>query len=201
MSNRRPLTLSLMVATVGLSFTHRAATTTWAFPPKVVIEGRVVDESDKGVPEVAVTLWRVGKGVVDTRRTGPDGRYHFELDPGATVDVSYVHSLLGSASVNQLSGFENHRIGPVIFGDPTKTSAVSAHAELQSIDRLILLAMINPQRTPPQVKEFLRGENLLNRVKALGKTPEPTDVESDGTVCAQTARFTEHLLSNYRRRN
>ncbi len=169
MKKNRWLALIIMLATFALWFSHRTALTARAYAQKVVIDGRVVDESDKGIPAVTVTLWRHGQGVVGTHRTGPDGHYHFDLDTGATVDVSYVHSLLGAASVNQLSGFENHRIGPVIFADRAKISAIRAHAELQSLERLTILAMSSPNGTPTQVKEFLKRGRHPQTSQGIGR--------------------------------
>jgi hypothetical protein len=171
-----------LVLAFAVAFSHRTAPNARAAVATIVIDGKVVDESDKGIPGVMVTLWRGARGSPIQSSTGQDGSYRLVLAAGGTIDVTYIHSALGSATVNQLSGFQSHRISPVIAADPTKMSAYSAHAELQSIERLVSLAMMSPSDTPADVKEFLKGRRVVERVRALGKK------ESQGAMAGYASR-------------
>jgi superoxide dismutase, Cu-Zn family len=163
----------------------------------VVIEGIVVDSSDIGIPGVTVTIWRRPSGRVFIAQTEKDGTYRFELDRGDAFDVNYAHSALGFASVSHLSGNQSHRICPVILLDTTKMGLVTAHAELQSIENLALLALTNSDNMPPVVMEVLKGQTIMDRVSALGKL-EPTSPHSRFVVGARSS-LTLAILNSYRR--
>jgi superoxide dismutase, Cu-Zn family len=196
MNKRFCLLASLLVLAFVLAFSHRIAPIARAGPARIVIEGIVVDGSYKGIPGVTVTLWRDGGGPTMTEPTGRDGGYRFELDPGGTIDVSYAHSALGSALVNQLSGFQSHRIGPVIFTDTTKIGLIRAHSELQSIEHLAVLALTDSGNTPSSVSDLLRGQPIVERVKSLGEL-EPASPRSALVLRARSS-LTLSILNSYR---
>jgi hypothetical protein len=188
----------LLIPTLSIAFAmsllHRSPVAARVQPANVVIEGTVVDQSDHGIPGVYVTIWRPGP--TSTDQTKKDGSYHFDIEPGETIDVTYYHSALGSASVSQLSGTRNQRIGPVIFPETKKISAANAHTELQSIEHLAVLALLNPEHTPASVHEFLRGPRIVDRIKALG-TLEPTSSQSKLALGARST-LTLEILNSYR---
>jgi hypothetical protein len=136
---------------------------------KVQIGGRVVDQDGAGIPGVTVTVWLSGVGAQDTVMTDANGNYHFEIPAGGVIDVSYYHSARGSSSVKQLSGLADQQIGPVLLGEPSKMSALAAQAELLSLKRLTFLAMVNSEKAPPALLDFLRGNDVVQRAEALGK--------------------------------
>ena len=159
----------LLVAAFAGAFYYRTHPKAHAAPAKIVIDGRVVDESDTGIRGVKVTVWPGARGAPSVGTTKADGSYSFDIDACGPINVSYHHSAHGSAVVRQLSGLLSHRISPVMSpGDGAKISALAAHAELQSIERLVFLATMSPGDTPPEVREFLKSPQVVKRVRALG---------------------------------
>lgn len=190
---RRPLSLMhLFVAALAaaLSFSSAAAQTTLA--------GRVV-KGGAGVPGAPVELHRVARdtsGLIARSRSGPDGRFTFQVPPADTGGFNVVFA---TAMVEGVRYF-----GPALHpGDPgtgyevvayDTTSARGAIDSLRVSRRDVILAA--GQRGGWEIAEIVRVENPLTRtvvgeggkpVFGMPIPPGATDFQTDDPTLSENA--------------
>jgi hypothetical protein len=118
------------------------------------IYGKVMDRNQKGRADVAVTLWRDGKGVQSTKITDKDGAYRFDEKPGKMMTITYFDDQ-GSPFVEiaQLSGTEDQHIN-IIYSDVDSPTAM--FVRLSAVEHLCVLVLTHEGKIENgRTKEFI----------------------------------------------
>lgn len=70
------------------------------YEPVYYLEGIVMDEQERYLPNVEVTLVDLGTGAGDPRLTGPDGKFGFSLKPNTDYDLRSSHKDMLTSSIS-----------------------------------------------------------------------------------------------------
>jgi hypothetical protein len=112
----------------------------------VVIEGYLFDSKGKGIPDVDVTVWVVGKAdAIRTKKSEDNGHYKVEVEVSEAFDVAYSLTKYRQAIFTHLAESKNQQISTVLYTTGEKMSVSAAHASIQAVDRIAFLASALPK--------------------------------------------------------
>lgn len=99
------------------------------------VSGQVLDDNDKPIPGVTVTVSRAGSpGISDT--TDGDGDYSISFEGGRPIDtLTYRHTGYHKGDVAGLVGSREQRISKTLYPDNTPLDALGAQEVLAAIER------------------------------------------------------------------
>jgi Carboxypeptidase regulatory-like domain len=121
---------------------------------KVHIEGYVFDSDRRPIAGVEVAVYVTGKtdSVIGTKTVEKTGKYSLDAEITGPYDISFTQTKYRPRVVTQLCDRQDQRISITLYRKGEPVPATAAHTYLQSVDRLIFLAISLPKN---KRKEFL----------------------------------------------
>lgn len=114
-------------------------------PPnkKITIEGVVFDSDRKPLLGVDVGVYVAGKkdSVMGGKIADKEGKYSFKVEVSDSFNIAFTKSGYRPCVMKQLKEGEDHRISLILYRRGEAFPASAAHAYLQSVDRLVFLAI------------------------------------------------------------